>query len=537
MTTSVSNYNTPARSWAPMIAIALAQVLMSFNVASLPVALSGMVKSFNVPPTEIATGIVVYSLSVAAFVMAGAKLCLRYGPVKIFRTTVVIFGLAQILMVVSWNAEMMIAAQALCGLMAAALVPSLVALIADNYSDKQQSTALGALGSARAGAGVAAFLIGGVFGTWIGWRPVFAVMIILSFITFLLSFRLKKDQGNPDVKIDIIGLLLAAIAIILLSLGFSNMNGWGGIMAKPGAPFSLHGLSPAPVMVIIGFILLQAFVSWNRYSKSKGRTPLIALEVMDSSSEKAAVVAMFAVVSLEAMLNFSIPLYIQIVQGQTPLATAIAMLPFNLSVFFSALLVIRLFDKFTPREIATAGFLICSMALIGLSIVVNNNWSEWPVMAGLIVFGLGQGALVTLVFNVLVSSSPKSMASDVGALRGTTSNLANAIGTAVAGALLVGLLSANVMRNVVASPIITPELVTEVDLSNINFVSNDRLAMVLEQTSATAEQIQKAMVINETSRLNALKMGLVVMALFSALAVFPVRKLPGYTSASIPAQK
>lgn len=37
-------------SWVPMIAIALGQVLMSFNVASLPVALSGMVNSFGVPP-------------------------------------------------------------------------------------------------------------------------------------------------------------------------------------------------------------------------------------------------------------------------------------------------------------------------------------------------------------------------------------------------------------------------------------------------------------------------------------------------------
>jgi hypothetical protein len=41
-----------------MITIALGQVLMSFNVASLPVALSGMVKSFNVAPTTVATGIV-----------------------------------------------------------------------------------------------------------------------------------------------------------------------------------------------------------------------------------------------------------------------------------------------------------------------------------------------------------------------------------------------------------------------------------------------------------------------------------------------
>ena len=43
---------------------------------------------------------------------------------------------------------------------------------------------------------------------------------------------------------------------------------------------------------------------------------------------------MFTVVALEAGLNFMVPLYIQIVQGRTPLDTAIAMMPFNLTVFF-----------------------------------------------------------------------------------------------------------------------------------------------------------------------------------------------------------
>jgi hypothetical protein len=38
-------------------------------------------------------------------------------------------------------------------------VPALVALIAENYHGQQQATALGTLGSARAGAGVLAFLI------------------------------------------------------------------------------------------------------------------------------------------------------------------------------------------------------------------------------------------------------------------------------------------------------------------------------------------------------------------------------------------
>src|SRR5215472_10391991 len=84
-------------SWVPMIAIALGQVIMSFNVASLPVALGGMVESFGVPPTTVASGIVAYSVLVAGFVMLGAKLNQRYGALRVFRAAVVVFGLAQCL--------------------------------------------------------------------------------------------------------------------------------------------------------------------------------------------------------------------------------------------------------------------------------------------------------------------------------------------------------------------------------------------------------------------------------------------------------
>ncbi|MCW2481666.1 MFS transporter [Candidatus Symbiopectobacterium sp. NZEC135] len=522
-------------SWVPMITIALAQILMSFNVASLPVALGGMVNSFNVPPTTIATGIVVYSLSVAGFVMLGAKLNQRFGPLIIFRSTVLLFGVAQVMMTFSPNATIMISAQALSGLTAAALVPSLVALIAENYRGAQQATALGTLGSARAGAGVAAFLIGGVLGTYIGWRPAFGLLIVLSAVIFFLSFRMKADKGRPEVSIDIVGVVLAASSIILLSFGFNNLNRWGMGLVRDAAPFDLLGFSPAPFMIALGIVLGQLFVVWTRRIKEKGKTPLLALEVITSPTERAAVVAMFAVVALEAMLNFSVPLYIQIVQGSTPLATAIAMMPFNLSVFFSATLIVRFYHKLTPQKIGRYGFIICTLSLLWLAFVVRNNWSEFAVLFGLVAFGIGQGSLVTLLFNVLVSASPKELAGDVGSLRGTTNNLANAIGTAVAGALLVGLLSSSVMRNIVQTPVLTPEIQAQVNLDNINFISNDRLLTVLSQTTATPEQVAEAVRVNEESRLKALKFGLLIMAFLSMMAIIPAGRLPGYLPGELPA--
>lgn len=538
MTTTTATGSRPAgevkESWVPMIAIALGQALMSFNVASLPVAMGGMVKSFNVPPTTVATGIVMYSMLVAGFVMLGAKLNQRFGALKVFRAVVVLFGIAQVVMTFSPTANFMILAQGMSGAAGAALVPSLVALIAENYRGTQQATALGALGSARAGAGVAAFLIGGILGTYIGWRPAFGLLIALSAIVFVLSFRLKPDAGRPDVKIDLVGVLLAASAIVMISFGFNNLNRWGLGLATPNAPFDILGMSPAPALIVVGIVLGQAFFMWTHRRQAAGRTPLLALEVIDSPLERAAVYAMFAVVALEAMLNFSVPLYIQIVQGQSPIATAVAMLPFNLTVFFAAMLIVRFYNRWTPRQIGRFGFVLCTAGLLWLAFVVHNDWSAVPVLLGLFVFGVGQGSLVTLLFNVLVTASPKELAGDVGSLRGTTNNLAAAVGTAVAGALLVGLLSATVLRSIAANPVLPPSIQAELNLDNINFISNDRLKTVLETTSATPAQVTEAVRVNTDSRLRALKIGLLIMAGIAMLAIFPAGRLPNYIPGEVP---
>jgi MFS family permease len=537
--TTISHAADPAAaevkaSWLPMVAIALGQMIMSFNVASLPVALGGMVKSFGAPPTTIATGIVAYSMLVAGFVMLGAKLVQRYGPARVFRTAVVVFGAASALMTFSPTADLMISAQALCGAAGAVIVPALVALIAENYKGSQQATAVGALGSARAGAGVLAFVIGGILGTFIGWRPAFGILIAVSAIVFLLSFRLKASEARPEVQIDLFGVLLAAASIVLISFGFNNLNRWGLGLATPNAPFNLLGVSPAPVLIVVGIVLGQAFLMWTHRRQQAGKTPLLALEVIDSPQERAAVYAMFAVVALEAMLNFSVPLYIQIVQGRSPIDTAIAMMPFNLTVFFAAMLIVRFYGRFTPRQIGRYGFILCTVGLLWLAFVVHNDWSAVPVLFGLVLFGIGQGALVTLLFNVLVTASPKELAGDVGSLRGTTNNLAAAVGTAVAGALLVGLLSAIALGGIAASPKLTPELQAQVDLDSINFISNDRLQTALAGTTATPAQVAEAVRVNTESRLRALKIGLLIMAGIALLAIIPAGSLPNYAPGEMP---
>ncbi|MFX8797623.1 hypothetical protein ABTM57_20090, partial [Acinetobacter baumannii] len=87
------------------------------------------------------------------------------------------------------------------------------------------------------------------------------------------SFRLKSSDGLPEVKIDLIGVLLAASAIVLISFGFNNLNRWGLGLATNSAPFNFFGASPAPIMIVAGIVLGQLFLMWTHKRQEAGKTP------------------------------------------------------------------------------------------------------------------------------------------------------------------------------------------------------------------------------------------------------------------------
>lgn len=520
--------DTPSKQGVllPIAVATLGQAALSFNVISLPISLSGLVKSFDVPPTTISAAIVVYSLAVAGLVLVGAKLSRRFGAVRTFRVAMALFGLGQAVMTISPSATVMITAQGLCGMAGAVLVPSLVVLIAKLIPGPQQSAALGKVGAAGAVGAILALLVGGILGTYIGWRPAFGLLTVLAMIALTLSFRLKADEGAPDLQIDMVGAVFAATAVVLLSLGFSHLADWGVGMARPGAPMDILGISPAPILIVFGILSGQAFMFWTRHRRAARKPSLFAAEVLGKEYQRAALYVVFSMGILEAMLNFAMPLYMQVVQGRTPMETAIATLPFNLSVFISALYIVRVYDRFTPRQIGRYGLGVCAVALFWLAFVVKNDWNTVPVIVGLTIFGIAKGALMTLVISVWVATSPAALSGDVGALRGATRYLSIAIGTALAGALLVGVLSATVTRSVTASPLLSTHLMRYADLDNVNFVNNSHLEEALARTTIPVAQIDEAIRINTEARLRAIKIAFLVMGIMALLAIAPAGRLP-----------
>ena len=515
-------------SWVPLIIIVLAQLQMGVNVNALPVSMGPIIDDINAPATSVATALDLYSLFVAAFVMLGAKVGKMFGERLVFQVAVLVHGGSMAFMAVSQTVETMNMAQAIAGIAAAALVPTLVVLIAANYRERQQEQALGILASIPAVASGLTFVVAGFIATLLSWRVSFGLITVISVIVFIISFRLKPIPRTTGIRVDLVGVVLSALAIASILFGFNNLNSWGIVLAKAAAPISLFGLSPAPFLIALGIVFGQAFFVWSEKRVAIQKTPLLAMEVLDSSEERAAVIIFLVAGALGSVIAFLIPLYIQIVQGGTPLFTSVAIVPYALAVAAAAILSVRLYGRLTPRRLGVISFSLVTVGATLLAFTMSNEWATPAVILGLMIVGVGEGTMLTLLFNVLVSASPKELAGDVGALRGVVNNVSSALGAAFSSVVAVGLLSLFIISafNISGLP---PSLRYEINFDNIDFVSNDQLKTVLSQTSATPAEVDEAVVLNAAARLRALKATFLIVAIISLLTIFPSLRLPGYT--------
>lgn len=363
-------------SWLPLIVVVLTQIQASFAVNALTVSMAGITTDLDTPATSVGTAITAGTFSMAAFILLGAKIGARFGTRKVFQIAVAIHAAAMACVALSVSPAMLFIAQASSGAVIALVAPALTVFIATNYKDAQQAKAIGLLAAAIPAAGVLALLLAGWFATTIGWRYSFGLMVVLGAINLLLSFRLKTIPAQPALKIDWTGAIIAAVSIIFLSFGFSGLSSWGIWFATGQAPFNIMGLSPAPLLILLGLIGGQIFFSWIRKRQDAKLPRIFDLRVLASSSELAITACMAIMLFVGTAANFLIPLYMQMVQGRSGIQTSFSLIPYTLSIFLASTFVAFLYNKFSPSLIARTGFVVVAGALCLIAYTIRNDWGQ-----------------------------------------------------------------------------------------------------------------------------------------------------------------
>jgi MFS family permease len=217
------------------------------------------------------------------------------------------------------------------------------------------------------------------------------------------------------------------------------------------------------------------------------------------------------------------------------LFSAVTILPYAVTIAVSGVASVRLYDRVSARRLGIASCLLIAIGLVVVAFTIGTDWSAVGVIPGLLLVGVGEGTLLTLLFNVLVSASPKRLAGDVGALRGVANNVSNALGAALASVVAVGLLGLFLASGISASGL-PPELLARAPFSQADFVTDNELRLSLQATSATPALLEEAIAINAEGRLRALRASFLIIGGISLLAIFPAARLPRYVPGELTAE-
>ena len=516
--------------WGVLAVLATAQFLMVLDQAVMNVAISQLVEDFDTTVTTIQAVIALYALVMAGLMLTGGKLGDIWGRRRAFIVGLCIYGVGSGLTAASWSVpSLMFGWSILEGIGAALVMPALVALVASSYQGHERAVAYGVLGGV-AGAGIA---VGPILGGWMTtdftWRLVFAGEVVVA-LGILAGTRLIREPARQEgaSSLDWVGSVLSAAGLALVVLGVLQASNWGWL-APRSSPVEPFGFSLTPFVIAAGGLLLGAFVSWERRREERGLQPLVHLRLFRIPSLRGGVAMLLAQNLILMGIFFTIPLFLQIVQGLDALETGVRMLPASVGLFVTALAGSALSNRFAARTLVRAGLLVVLASTLMLLATIEPELDNGSFLAAMGVLGVGMGLIVSQLGNVVQSAVGDADRSEAGGLQNTAQQLGSSLGTALLGAIVISGLIAAFTSNVVDDPRISEDVSNQVEVqlsAGGSFVAADEV-----RAGATAAGVEPAtvdaLVENyEDAQLTALKTAFLFAALLVLVSFWGTRRLP-----------
>jgi MFS family permease len=184
--------------------------------------------------------------------------------------------------------------------------------------------------------------------------------------------------------------------------------------------------------------------------------------------------------------------------------------------------------------VVTVGLIALLAGIVSLIVALDVGAGPEIVTIPLLLAGLGVGALASQLGAVTVSAVPDELSGEVGGLQNTSTNLGASLGTALAGSVLISVLTTSALIGLASHPNVSEQVssAAAVQLSSgIPFVSDNQLRQTLEQAGLPDSEIQAVVEVNAKARIEALRVSLAVLAVLAMLATFLTRLLPAAPAA------
>lgn len=515
--------------WKPLVALGAAQFLVVLDTAVMNVSISALVADFETTVAAIQGAITLYTLVMAAFLITGGQLGDILGRRRAFAVGLVVYGIGSGLTALAPSLWVLVLGWSVIeGLGGALVLPALAALVGGNYRGRDRAVAYGVIGG-LAGAGIAVGpILGGWATTYLSWRVVFAgEVVVVVAILVMLRWITDAPPTGPRRQLDLVGAALSVAGLAFVVLGALQSSAWGWLEPR-NPPFTVFGFAPTLFVIAAGLVLLGLLRSWVRHREERGRDPLVRWALLAIRPLRSALSSLLAQNLILLGVFFTVPLYLQVVQGLDAFSTGLRLLPVSLTMLVTSMAAPFVNRVAAPRAVVRTGFVVLCGAALWLVATVRPDLDDLSFALATGVLGVGMGLLAGQLGNVAQSSVGEAERSEVGGLQYTAQNLGSSLGTALIGSFLLGTLTRMSLTAVSAAPLsdATRQQVGTALEEGISFLSLDQARAALTAAGIPGPEVDVLLGEYARAQLVGLKVALLAAAGIALLSLFLTRELP-----------
>ncbi|HEY7985698.1 MAG TPA: DHA2 family efflux MFS transporter permease subunit [Methylophilaceae bacterium] len=400
------------------IALSLATFMNVLDSSIANVSLPTIGGDLGVSLNQVTWVITSFAVANAISIPLTGWLTMRFGAVRLFTWSVVLFVLASLLCGLAPSIELLIIFRVIQGAVAGPMIPLSQSLLLSSYPPSKSGTALAMWSVTTLVAPVAGPLLGGYITDNFSWPWIFYINIPIGLATAWITWMIYRKRESPTRKLPVDGVGLALLVIWVGSLQIALDKGkeldW---LASP----LILGLT---LVALIGFIV---FLIWELTDEH----PVVDLRLFKRLNFSVGAVAL----SLGYGVFFGnvvlLPLWLQEYMGYTATWAGLVTAPVGVLAILFSPIVGKNVNRVDPRLLASVAFIVFALVFY-----LRSGFNTQTDVHTLLVPTVIQGIAMAFFFIPLVSLTLSGLRPDqIPAASGLSNFLritAGAFGTSIA---------------------------------------------------------------------------------------------------------
>jgi EmrB/QacA subfamily drug resistance transporter len=360
-----------------------------------------------------------YTLTFAVFLLTGATLGDRFGRKRLFLAGLSLFTAASLASALSPNIEFLIAARAVQGFGGAIVLPLTLTMLSAAVKPERRGAVIGAWGGVAGLAVALGPVIGGAVVEEFSWKWIFWINVPIGVVLVPVAWFLLSESRGPARRLDLVGNALICLGLFGVVLGLIRGGdiGWT-------SPEILAGF-------VAGGALIAAFVVWEARSDH----PMLPLKLFRTRA--------FPLINLSAMLMsfgmfgsiFFLAQFLQTVQGYSPLASGLRVLPWTAMPMVVAPIAGIVSDRIGGRPVVGVGLALQAAGLAWIALVTTTTVSYAQLVGAFIISGIGMAMFFAPIANLVLGAVRREQEGLASGVNNAIRELGGVLGIAVMGAI------------------------------------------------------------------------------------------------------